>query len=152
MTAPDSTVDAARQLTRTRDEAHPFCFACSCANPLGLAVSCVVGPDGGVSASFLPHGVLEGYPGVLHGGLVATLLDAVMTQCLFARGIRAMTADLSVRYRLPVLVAEEVTVRAWPESDRHGLFTLQGQIVQEGRVKVRARARFIERPDHAAEP
>lgn len=128
-------------------EAHPFCFVCSGSNPLGLALRHSLAPDGSVSASFLGSSALEGYPGMLHGGIVATLLDGAMTNCLFAQGIRAWTADLRVRYRSPVLAAEELTVRAWLESSHHSLFELRAEITQSGTVKARAHGRFIQPDD-----
>ena len=80
---------------------------------------------------------------MLHGGIVATLLDGAMTNCLFAQGIRALTADLRVRYRSPVFAAEELTVRAWLESSYHGLFELRAEITQGGSAKTRAHGKFF---------
>jgi acyl-coenzyme A thioesterase PaaI-like protein len=135
-------VEIARRNTQT--EAHPFCFACSASNPMGLALRYRGSQDGSVSASFIGNCALEGYPGVLHGGIVATLLDGAMTNCLFARGIRALTADLRVRYRLPVLAAEELKVRAWLESSRHGLLELRAEITQGRKVKAQAHGKFFQ--------
>ena len=128
----------------TRQDAHPFCFVCSAANPMGLALRYTAAPDGSVSASYLGHGAMEGYPGMLHGGIIAALLDGAMTNCLFAHGITALTAELRVRFRSPVHVAEELTVRAWLESSGHELFELRAQITQGGEVKARARGKFMQ--------
>jgi acyl-coenzyme A thioesterase PaaI-like protein len=136
--------DATAQLTHVQTDAHPFCFACSGSNPMGLALRYNVAPDGSVSASFIGNCALESYPGILHGGLVATLLDGAMTNCLFAQSIRAMTAELQVRYRDPVLSAEELQVRAWLDSTRHGIYKLSAEITQGGNLKARAQAKFIQ--------
>src|SRR5664280_728378 len=93
--APDR---AQIRLANNQTEAHPFCFVCSGSNPMGLALRYEPQPDGCVSARFMGHSALEGYSGLLHGGLIATLLDGAMTNCLFARGIRGLTAELKVRY------------------------------------------------------
>lgn len=142
MSVGSTDVEIARR--NTQAQAHPFCFACSASNPMGLALRYTTAPDGSVSAPFIGNCALEGYPGVLHGGIVATLLDGAMTNCLFARGIRAMTADLRIRYRFPVLAAEELTVRAWLESSYHGLLELRAEITQGGNVKTRAHGKFIQ--------
>ena len=134
---------AAQQLAHTRQDAHPFCYVCSASNPMGLALRYTPAADGSVSATFLGNCALEGYSGMLHGGVVATLLDGAMTNCLFARGIRALTADLRVRYRSPVLAAEELTVRAWVESSWHELFNLQAELTQAGQIKARAEGKFM---------
>ncbi len=65
-----------------------------------------------MSASFLGNGTLEGYTGLLHGGVIAALLDGARIHCLFARGIRGLTLDLKVRYYAGVAAAEEVFLRA----------------------------------------
>jgi acyl-coenzyme A thioesterase PaaI-like protein len=135
--------EAAAQLAHVQAAAHPFCFACSASNPMGLPLRYTTAPDGSVSSRFLGNCVLEGYPGVLHGGIVATLLDGAMTNCLFARDIRARTAELRVRYRSPVLAEEELKVRVWLESSHHGLHKMRAEITQNGSLKARANGRFI---------
>lgn len=134
---------AVAPLEQVQASAHPFCFACSGSNPMGLALRYTRAADGSVSAPFLGHCALEGYPGVLHGGLVATLLDGAMTNCLFARGIQAMTAELRVRYQAAIAVAETLTVQARLESSHHGLLELRAEIQQGGQVKARAHGKFI---------
>ena len=144
MTRSNFAPDPSAQLAALQSAAHPYCFACSGSNPMGLALRYSVAPDGSVSASFIGNCALESYPGVLHGGLVATVLDGAMTNCLFAHGIRALTAELQVRYHEPVQSAAELQVRAWQESSRHGVLALRATLTQNDRIKARAQAKFIE--------
>ncbi len=144
MTSSNLAPDPSAQFVATQADAHPYCFACSGSNPMGLALRYSVAPDRSVSASFIGNCALESYPGVLHGGLVATLLDGAMTNCLFAHGIRAMTAELKVRYHDPVRSTEELQVRGWLESSRHGVLELRATLTQNEHIKARAQAKFIE--------
>ena len=125
---------------------HPFCFVCSSLNPMGLALHFVTEEDESVSATFLGHPTLEGYPGLLHGGIVATLLDGAMAHCLFAHGIKALTAELQVRYHAPIATSEELTVRAWHEVSRRGLHRTRAEAIQAGRVCARAQGKFLSPP------
>lgn len=145
MNDPVASSDALRGLRRLQRNAHPFCFVCSASNPMGLALDCNPDPDGSVSATFLGHGALEGYPGVLHGGLAAALLDGAMTQCLFAHGVEAMTAELQIRYLHEVSTAGPLTVRAWLESHKHGRYLVAAEIRQAGLIRARAKAKFMQR-------
>ena len=113
---------------------------------MGLALRYAAAADGSVSATFLGNPALEGYEGIMHGGVVAALLDGAMTNCLFAQGIRALTGDLRVRYRSPVRVAEEMTVRAWVASSWHELFNLEADLTQAGEIKARAQGKFMLAP------
>jgi acyl-coenzyme A thioesterase PaaI-like protein len=138
--------DQARfQLLRSQTEAHPYCFVCSGSNPMGLALRTEPQPDGSVRASFIGSCALEGYSGLLHGGVIAALLDGVMTNCLFAHGIRAVTAELKVRYREPVSASDEAQLRAWLENTTHGLFQLRAELTQNDVVKASAAAKFLKR-------
>jgi acyl-coenzyme A thioesterase PaaI-like protein len=110
---------------------------------MGLALRFSPQPDGKVTSTFLGSCALEGYPGYLHGGVIASLLDGAMTNCLFGRGIRAFTAELNVRYQMPVVSTEPIEIAAWLEQARHGLFQLQGEIRQRDTVKVKASGKFM---------
>jgi acyl-coenzyme A thioesterase PaaI-like protein len=145
MTTPVARDGAQIYFRSTQAEAHPFCFVCSGSNPAGLALRYAPQPDGSVCASFLGHNMLEGYPGLLHGGVTAALLDGAMTNCLFARGIRGLTVELRVRYHGGVVGAEESLVRAWLEDDSHGLFQLRAELAQGGVVKASATGKFMTR-------
>lgn len=141
-TLPQTTAE--QRLTCFRADAHPFCFACSESNPMGLALRYHAEPDGSVSATFLGHAAIEGYPGMLHGGIIATLLDGAMANCLFARGLRGMTVELRVRYHAPVAAAETISVRAWFENSTHGLHHLRAELTQAGTVKIHGEGKFME--------
>jgi hypothetical protein len=62
---------------------------------------------------------------------------------LFAKGIRAMTAELIVRYHEPVIAAEELVVRAWLEGEAHGVFKLKAELAQGGAAKVHGSGKFM---------
>lgn len=124
--------------------AHPFCLVCSRSNPFGLGLEFEPQEDGSVRATFIGHPGLEGYPGLLHGGMIATLLDGAMTHCLFARGCRAFTAELRVRYRKPVQVGQPLTVRARLTQSAPPLHLLEAELEQEGCVAAAARGKFME--------
>jgi len=124
---------------------HPHCIVCGADNPRGLGLvfsACADG--GGVEARFDCAGSAEGYVGLVHGGVVSMLMDAAMAQCLFHLGCVAHTAELTIRFRHPVLVGREARVRAWRERTRGRLHVLGADFSQDGRVKAVATAKFLE--------
>jgi len=46
----------------------------------------------------------QGYDEMVHGGVIASIVDASMAQCLMGHGIVGFTTDLSVKYRKPVMI------------------------------------------------
>jgi len=125
--------------------ALPGWVVCSQSNPLGLGLEFTVNDDGSVSASLHGHFALEGFQGCLHGGMIASLLDGAMTNCLFARGLVAMTAELKVRYRKSVFIGQEMLIRAWITRSQPPLHLLEAELQQGGCVKAIASAKFMER-------
>ena len=142
MTTP--TASSQTRLKTVRTQAHPYCVVCSQSNPLGLGLEFTVNDDGSVSASLHGHSALEGFQGCLHGGMIASLLDGAMTNCLFAGGRVAMTAELKVRYRKPVFIAQEMLIRAWITRSHSPLHLLEAELEQEGCIKATASAKFFE--------
>ncbi|MGO8698976.1 MAG: PaaI family thioesterase [Limisphaerales bacterium] len=99
--------------------------------------------DGSVTGSFTGNQAMEGFQGLLHGGIIASLLDGAMTNCLFAHGPVAVTAELKVRYRKPVVIGCEILVRAWMERCHPPLYLMRAELNQECCVKATAVAKFI---------
>jgi uncharacterized protein (TIGR00369 family) len=133
-----------RQSEGVAQHHHPQCFACGKGNGGGLGLQFTVCGQG-VCADFMCSCEHCGYEGMLHGGVISTLLDAAMTHCLFADGIVAVTAEITVKFRRPVQVGAPVSVRAWRE-ESFGVFHLtRAELVQDNRVAARARGKFVSR-------
>lgn len=137
--------DVDLSLSVLRRQSHPDCFVCGPANGHGLGLEFCVAQDGAVEATFPCQPVFAGYPGMLHGGVICTLLDGAMTNCLFAHGLVAVTVDMNVRFRQPVTVSLPAVVRAWLESEGSPLHRLAGEVSQGGQVVATATARFLEK-------
>lgn len=120
-----------------------MCFACSPRNPIGLKLK--FEQDGDTCRTyFLAGPEHQGWNGVLHGGLVATLLDEVMAQWLWGRDITAMTAEISTRYSKAVPIGEKLTLEANMLSDRGRLVEMAGKLIlPDGTVAARAKAKFL---------
>jgi acyl-coenzyme A thioesterase PaaI-like protein len=141
-----AAVPTEEMLRATCRREHPHCFACSDPAEGGLGLRFHVGADGRVGASWeCPVGG-ESYPGIVHGGLVATLLDAAMVHALFARGIVGWTGDLRVRYRSSVLIGRPVTVHAWMVQAFGPLYRLEAELRQGASCCAEAKARFMRPP------
>jgi acyl-coenzyme A thioesterase PaaI-like protein len=143
---PTGQARTAALMLDTRRRAHPNCVACGAAHPFGLRIRFEPTGDGSVTAEVPCRNVFEGYTGRLHGGVVSMLLDSAMTHCLFARGHTAVTGELTVRFRLPVLVNRPVVLRAWVERSFPPLHVAAAELRQDGVVKATARAKFMDQP------
>lgn len=89
-------------LTPLSHKAQNRCFGCGPANPSGLHLEFFLDGDRSVVClPTVPH-TFEGPVGLLHGGVIATLLDEVMSKSVSARGLTAMTRHMEVDYLRPV--------------------------------------------------
>jgi uncharacterized protein (TIGR00369 family) len=126
-----------------RTIAHPHCVACSPHRVPGLQLDFHEVGDGSVRATFDCAATFEGYPGRLHGGIISTILDSAMTNCLFAQGYQAVTAELAVKFRSPVNLGSVVVAEARATRDLYPLFYMEASLVQQGETKATATAKFI---------
>jgi len=104
-----------------------FCFACGEHNPDGLRLHIEYPEPGFCRIEFIPERKFQGWQGILHGGIISTLLDEAFAHALGGSGRdageAAVTAEMTVRFKKPALIGRKVIV--------------------EGRV-VGEKARFIE--------
>jgi uncharacterized protein (TIGR00369 family) len=126
-----------------REAAHPRCIACSPGSHLGLGLEFHDVGDGSVQSTFDCAAVFEGYPGCLHGGIISTILDSAMTNCLFAKGHQAVTAELLVKFHAPVALARSALTEARATRDMFPLFVMEASLKQDGETKVTATAKFV---------
>ncbi len=80
-----------------------FCFICGRQNPVGLKMEFYSTEPGKVRTEIIVPSHFEGYPGIVHGGIIAAILDETGGRAHMEEPTRFMvTAQLNVRYRKPV--------------------------------------------------
>ena len=89
------------------------CFVCGMDNPRGLRLVFEKGENGEMSAQWIPDRSTEGFDGIVHGGLVGTVLDESMAKAVTASGAEALTAELRVRFRRHVVAGAALRVCGW---------------------------------------
>ena len=87
-----------------------YCFGCGRHNPIGLHL--LFERDGqDVVARYTPRREDTGFPGVMHGGIAALLLDEAMGWAMYADHVFAVTARMETRFRQPIELDGPLTVR-----------------------------------------
>jgi uncharacterized protein (TIGR00369 family) len=95
-------------LTPMAHTAQNRCFGCGEANPSGLHLQFFLAEDGTVVCPASIPDTFEGPPGYLHGGIIATLLDEIMSKSVRALHLTAMTRHMTVDYLRPVPSGAEI--------------------------------------------
>jgi acyl-coenzyme A thioesterase PaaI-like protein len=118
------------------------CFICGLENPVGLHLHMYETEPGVIETSYTAPDHFQGYPGVLHGGIVAAILDEVSgrTHMGDPSNPRFMfTGKLEVKYRKNVPIGQPLKiigkagkvrskfVEAWA-----GIYDASGELLAEG--------------------
>lgn len=129
------------------------CFGCGRSNAHGLQLSFFSHELGGVWTPFVPAPKFEGYSGMVHGGVISTVLDEVMAWSLYRNETWAVTGALNIRYRAPIRVGERTRAIGW-EVDRRGRrIEMAGELCREadGAILAKGTGTFVQVPDSQAE-
>ena len=122
-----------------------YCFGCGRHNPIGMHL--VFERDeasDGVIAWYVPRAEDQGFPHVMHGGLLALLLDEAMGWAMYADHIFAVTAKMETRYRRTVGVDAPVAARARVVRQRGRRIEIEASISNAaGEVLVEATSLFL---------
>jgi uncharacterized protein (TIGR00369 family) len=124
---------------------HDECLVCGYRNPWSWGMRYEPGEGDTVYGHFHGNPRLQGYQGILHGGVLAALLDSAMAHCLFHRGVQGVTGDLHVRFVQPVSCDATLDVRAHIVSATPPLYYLKAELLDEDRVMAWAEATFMNR-------
>ncbi len=125
-------------------QVHPQCIICGSRHPQGFRLKFNAHADGHVEASFPCKRLYQGYEGYLHGGVIASLLDSAMTNCLFAHGRACLTGELTIRFLKPVIVNQPVIVSARITRSLPPLYHTEAGVQQNGQIMAKATAKFME--------
>lgn len=118
------------------------CFVCGQDNPIGLKLKFQTQGDA-VRAEFTPSELHGGFEGVIHGGILAALIDDAMANIWFVRGKEALTAKIEVRFRQEVQPGEPLIVSAEPTGSRGGMMTARAEVTRVDGVVVAEGTGFL---------
>jgi len=114
------------------------CFVCGVDNDAGLGA--IFTTDRELNRSFCRLTLdtrFQGWRDVVHGGIIAALLDEACIYAGLGIGKQLVTAELTVRYKKPLPVGEEIFIT--------------GEVVEKRRKVLRVKARIMVADDVYAE-
>lgn len=115
-----------------------------CANPPVDKIELQFDSQGVFKGTILCSEKQQGYDGMVHGGILAGVIDASMAQCLMGHAIEGYTTELAVKYKKPCVINIDAFLETKIVSVDHGcLYSMQARIVQHGEEIVTATAKFF---------
>jgi uncharacterized protein (TIGR00369 family) len=122
-----------------------MCFVCGLENPIGLKMAFYQDAEGRVVAEFTPGDEHQGYPGVLHGGIVTAMLDETLGRVAVAAERWMVTGRINIRFRQPIPVGETLTVVGEAVTWKKRVLEARGEIrLADGHVGAEATGTFLE--------
>lgn len=119
------------------------CFVCGKDNPDSIGLEFEVRDDGVIVSHFSLGRKHEGYPNILHGGILAAILDDCMGNAIFKKGLLNYTVEMCLKYLKHCLVNEELEARGYIVRMNHKVVETEGEIVNsQGEVKVKATGKY----------
>lgn len=121
----------------------PHCFCCGESNAQGLKLRFRYPRPGEAVTSFVIPAHFTGWKDVVHGGLLAMVLDETMAHACVGKGLHGFTGEISVRFRRPVRVGAVVEATGRILSDRRRVVTAAARLVAGGATIAEAQATFF---------
>lgn len=126
---------------RMKFETNGNCFVCGEKNPNGLRLCFEIDPERKtLKTTFISPPIFQGWDGLVHGGIIATLLDEAMAKLSYELGYDTVTASLEIKFKKPAPILEPLEVygeiievrKRWVRA-RATLKAKDGTILAEGR-------------------
>jgi acyl-coenzyme A thioesterase PaaI-like protein len=129
------------------EDLYDRCYGCGQGNVRGLRMTFAHLADGSAECVYTAEDHLAGAPGVIHGGVQATLLDEVMGHAIHLAEVDSdldiATVEFALRYRRPAPVAVPLTIRGRMLRAEGRDFFVSGEIVSTaGELLTTAEARW----------
>jgi acyl-coenzyme A thioesterase PaaI-like protein len=122
------------------NELNQWCFACGKLNPIGLKLE-FFEEQGKYMANFTAGPEHQGYDGIVHGGIISTLLDEIMARYPYTKGLNSVTARLEVRYRQPTPIGQRLTLTGWVTGHRGRIYEMAGTVqLPDGTITAEGKA------------
>ncbi|MEW6624515.1 MAG: PaaI family thioesterase [Bacillota bacterium] len=126
-----------------------MCLVCGLSNEFGLKASFYELENNEVAAIFTPFEEHQGYPGRLHGGIAAAILDETIGRAIMTKdkNIFGVTVELNLKYKKPVPLNEELRVVGRITKDSSRLFEGSGELIlKNGDVAIIGYGKYMKIP------
>ncbi len=126
------------------------CFVCGLENVHGLQLSFYQDSDGQVIAETVVPKRFQGYPGVVHGGIVASMLDEVAMRAAMVEDHNRfmVTARMTLRYRRQIPVEQPLTMVGRLERGAGSRRTARGELrLPDGSIGAEVEALMVRYPE-----
>ena len=123
---------------------YPGCFVCGDHNDHGIKARFFWDGETATTET-MAYQQFEGYKGIFHGGVLSTLLDEVMVKAVLASGYFSVTAEMTVRFMVPIRTGDKFVCRGRIVGQKGRLFLTTAEALgEDGTVYAKAEAKFLE--------
>jgi uncharacterized protein (TIGR00369 family) len=119
-----------------------FCFACGQQNEGGLRLQ-PEARNGRALVRWTPPAHYQGYAGLLHGGIISTILDETMAHAAISLVRGAATVELSVQFLKPVRTGRELEIHAEVREHKRRILIIGAELTQDGELRARGEGKFL---------
>jgi uncharacterized protein (TIGR00369 family) len=128
---PDTTLikggGGIRSEKEMKFETYGNCFVCGENNSDGLRLIFEIDKEKqNLKTTFVSSPTFQGWDGIVHGGIISTLLDEAMAKLVYELGFQAVTASLEIKFKKPAPILEPLLV--------------YGEITEVGKRLIKARS------------
>ena len=131
------------------------CFVCGVDNEHGLHLKFYENAPGEVTVNYTVPEHFQGYSGVVHGGVVASLVDEVLGRVHMGdpENTRFMyTAKLTVKYRKPVPIGKPIKIVGHAKTSKRRVATSTAEVYgPKGELLVEAETLLVDLPPEELE-
>lgn len=120
------------------------CFVCGKDNPFGLNITFLKDKNE-VRAELIPESKHQGFKGIVHGGILFSILDEIMGRtAVITKRLMTLTVEVNIKYRKKAKIGEKIIFTAHMTKDLGRMIEAQGQVCKEdGTLLAEAKGRFI---------
>lgn len=123
------------------------CFVCGQKNQIGLKARFFWDGEKAV-CDITADEAYAGYKNILHGGIIATMLDEIMIKALLAQDILSVTAEITIRLKKPVFSGDKLHLEGWKTGKNGPVYSAKGRAInQNGDTVAEATAKYVSPAD-----
>jgi len=130
-----------------KQHSSKMCFVCGEMNTFGLRAKFYETENNELVALINPSEQHQGYPGRMHGGIAATILDEVIARSICngkEEQLWGVTLELKTKFRKPVPLGQELKVVGRVTNEGSRSFEGTGEILlPNGEIAVSAEGKYI---------